>query len=465
VVHRLSSRSSKTSIFLVTLLSLTLALSGLAHGATPITLTIVVRNTYEDMPEPVLQRFMELHPNVRFELIRGTSTTIDEKLTTALAAGLPLDIAISMSMRGWVSYAAQGLFRDLGPYIKADRQELERKGVPAFILDGLKVNGKTTYIPYSIWSSLITIYNATYFDEAGVVRPRPVYDDNNWTWSEMIQAAKKLVRTTPEGVVTRPGIRFALDDLVLHGVSLAWGGDLFPPETYVTGMVKGVTFDTPINRRALSSLVELSMEHRVTNYTLPRSGGNSVPAGQAAMMIDAGGKIDPATYQHNFVWGMAPYPKPDEVASRVPMPSWIRAAAIMDRSANPDMAWKFIKFLLTDAYELGEFESEGRIHTWNLYRGVNPAIWRNYITVISRSLELAHSPAELTSFVIQGVGQYTRIAASNSLVGGGETIHGTRTPLGMYMQQACEGKMPLEEALSRAEKDALIVLEDIYRNL
>ncbi|NLN18161.1 MAG: hypothetical protein GX162_02630, partial [Firmicutes bacterium] len=70
VVHRLSSRSSKTSIFLVTLLSLTLALSGLAHGATPITLTIVVRNTYEDMPEPVLQRFMELHPNVRFELIR-----------------------------------------------------------------------------------------------------------------------------------------------------------------------------------------------------------------------------------------------------------------------------------------------------------------------------------------------------------------------------------------------------------
>jgi len=292
-----------------------------------------------------------------------------------------------------------------------------------------------------------------------------VYDDNHWTWSDMIQAAKKLVRTTPEDVVNRPGVRFALDDLILHGVSLAWGGDLFPPETYETGMVKGVTFDTPINRQALASLVELSMEHRVTNYTLPKTGGNSVPAGQAAMMIDAGGKIDPATYQHNFVWGMAPYPKPDKAAGRVPMPAWIRAAAIMDRSANPDMAWEFIKFMLTDAYELGEFESEGRIHTWNLSRGVNPAIWRNYATIISRSLELAHSQAEMVSFLIQGVGQYTRIAASNSLVGGGETIHGTKTPLGMYMQQACEGKIPLEEALSRAEKDALIRLEDIYRNL
>jgi ABC-type glycerol-3-phosphate transport system substrate-binding protein len=451
----------------VTVLMLLIIGAGVpCQAATPkTTLNIVVRNTYEDLPEPVLQRFSELNPNVQFELIRGTSSTIDEKLTTALAAGLPLDIVISMSIRGWVSYAAQGVFRDLGPYIKADRQELERKGVPAFILDGLKVNGVSAYIPYSIWSSLITIYNATYFDEAGLVRPAARWDDSHWTWSEMIQAARKLVRTTPEGAINRPGFRFDLNDIVMQGVSMAWGGDLFPPETYQTGMIKKVTFDTPTNRRALGHLVDLSVTHRVTNHALPQSGSRSINTGFAAMALIPGGMIDPATYSKDFVWGMAPYPKPDEVANRVAMPSWIRAAAICDRSAHPDMAWKFIKFMLTDAYELGEFESEGRIHSWNLSRGVNPNTWRNYAAAISRSLELAHSQPEMVSFLVQGVGQYTRIAASNALVGGGETIHGTKTPLGMYMLEASQGKIPLEEALGRAEQDAGNVLANIYRNM
>lgn len=438
----------------------------ICHAATPkTTLNVVVRNTYEDLPEPVLRRFSELNPNVQFELIRGSSTDIDTKLTTALAAGLPLDIVISMSLRGWVSYAAQGLFRDLGPYIKADRQELERKGVPAFVLEGPKVNGINAYVPYSIWSSLVTIYNATYFDEAGLVRPAARWDNSQWTWSEMIQSAKKLVRTTPEGAINRPGFRFDLNDIVMQGVSMAWGGDLFPPETYQTGLIKKVTFDTPSNRRALGHLVDLSVTHRVTNHALPQNGTRAINTGFAAMALIPGGMIDPASYSKDFTWGMAPYPKPDDVASRVAMPSWIRAAAICDRSANPDMAWKFIKFMLTDAYEMGEFESEGRIHSWNLSRGVNPNTWRNYAATISRSLELAHSQQEMVSFLVQGVGQYTRIAASNSLVGGGETIHGNKTPLGMYMQQASEGKISLEEALSRAEKDAYNVLEEIYRNM
>lgn len=426
------------------------------------TLNILARNIHGDLPEPVLQRFSELHPNVSFEIIWGTSSDIDTKLTTVLAAGLPLDVVISMSLRGWVSYAAQGLFLDLAPYISADRQELQGKGIPSFALDSIKVHGATPYVPYSIWSSWGTLYNATFFDEAGVVRPAARWDDRQWTWSEMVKAAKKLTVTNSEGVISRPGLQLALNDLALQGLSLAWGGDVFSAEAYATGMVKEVTFDTPTNRRAFGHLLDLAVTHRVTN---PQIYGRAIGNGSAAMALIEGGRLDPATYSRDYIWGMAPYPKPDEISERVAMPTWIRAAAISSRSTQPDLAWEFIKHLFTEAYDMGEFMLDGQPYSWNRHRGVNPNTWRQYVATISREFELANSHADIVSFLIQGVGSYTRIAASNALVGGGETIHGTGTPLGMYLLQASQGRISMEEALMRAEQDAKHVLENIYRNM
>jgi ABC-type glycerol-3-phosphate transport system substrate-binding protein len=436
--------------------------STVGHAAPKTTLNIVARNIYGDLPEPILKRFSELNPDVNFDVIWGTSSDIDTKLTTVLAAGLPLDVVFSLSLRGWVSYAAQGLFLDLGSYIKADRRELERKGIPAFALDSIKVDGVTSYIPYSIWASWGTLYNATYFDQAGVIRPAARWDDKQWTWSEMVKAAKKLVIANPDGIISRPGLQLALNDLSLQGLSLAWGGDLYPEETYMTGMVNKVTFDTPTNRRALSHLVDLATIHRVSN---PQIYGRSIGNGSAAMAFIEGGRLDPATYSKDYTWGMAPYPRPDEIDGRVAMPAWIRAAAILNRSSQPDVAWKFLKFLLVEAYDMGEFMHDGQNHSWNLHRGVNPNTWRQYVSTIMKGLDLAHSQSEIVSFLTQGVGSYTRIASSNALVGGGETIHGTGTPLGMYMLQASQGRMSLEEALVRAEQDAKHVLENIHRNM
>jgi ABC-type glycerol-3-phosphate transport system substrate-binding protein len=441
-----------------------LSLSMTVMAADVTKLVVLVRNQPDDLPDAVIEQFEKLNPDIKIERVTAPWDQIDDKLLTMLAADVPLDILISMSFTGWASYAVQGLFMELDKFVQNDRKELMAKGVPAFVLDGLKFNGKTKVIPYSLWASLITNYNATYFNEAGIPLPAPDWNDKNWTWDAMIQAGKKLTRFDADGRLIRAGIEIGADDIRAQGFSLMWGGDLFPPDTYENGIVRRTTFDTPENRRAFTAVTALTTEHKITHQVQPRIGTFNLQSGTIAMSLGPGGSISGQAYAGPYTWGMAPYPLPPVASQRVAMPAWVRSVAVSSGSQHPEAAWKFIKFMLTDAYEMGEFQFGSQTMSWNLNRGVSVASWQRYAQAAASSFSLAHSAAQYTRFLAEAIGLYTRFAAT-TLSGGGETIHVPNGPLYLALLEAYQGKISVEAALQKAERESAIILESIAKRL
>lgn len=457
-------RFRKNGISAIAALVVVMAWANAAGAAT--NLVVFVRDQPTDFPDPVIEEFERRNPDLKIELVRASASQMDDKFLVMTATQVPVDVVISMSLVGWASYGAKGLFRDLTPYIERDGEKLRAKGVPDFVLGALRTVGGITSIPYSIYASYIMVYNATYFDEAGLAGPAADWDDRSWTWAAMVEAAKKLVRYNSEGQMTRAGLLIGADDISTQSLSLMWGGDLFAPSTYEDGIVRELTFLTPENIRAFSEAAALSTEHRVTQHVQPQLPGIqiSLPRGTAAMEFQAGGSIG-HNWAGDYRWGMAPAPLTPVLERRVPLPVWVRAAAIHSGSQHPDAAWRLIKFLLTDAYELGEFQVAGEPAAWNVSRGITPTAWQRFVEIMGRSLNFANPPDQLVGFLVRGVGEYARIAASNLLVGGGDTIHYPNGPLYRWTLAAYRGEVPVEQALAEAEREANALLERILQEL
>lgn len=264
-------RFRKNGISAIAALVVVMAWANAAGAAT--NLVVFVRDQPTDFPDPVIEEFERRNPDLKIELVRASASQMDDKFLVMTATQVPVDVVISMSLVGWASYGAKGLFRDLTPYIERDGEKLRAKGVPDFVLGALRTVGGITSIPYSIYASYIMVYNATYFDEAGLAGPAADWDDRSWTWAAMVEAAKKLVRYNSEGQMTRAGLLIGADDISTQSLSLMWGGDLFAPSTYEDGIVRELTFLTPENIRAFSEAAALSTEHRVTQYVQPQLPG------------------------------------------------------------------------------------------------------------------------------------------------------------------------------------------------
>ncbi len=448
-----------STLVIATIVACILALMPAAGATAAATkLVVLVRNADDDLPDAVVQQFERQNSDIQIELVRAAWNEIDDKFLTMTAADQPIDVMISMSLAGWGAYAYQGLFLDLNPLIKRDRQVLLAKGVPAFVLEGLKISGKTTSIAYMLWASFLTHYNATFFDEAGIPLPAPNWADKNWTWDVMVQAAKKLTRFNADGQLTRAGVQLNTGDVSSQSISLMWGGDVFAPETYQDNIVRKLTFDTPANRQAFSAAAALSTEYRVTNYVYPQAGTIDLARGTSAMYLAPGGTFSTASFTNLYTWGMAPLPLTPVLSQRVPLPAWVRAVAIHSRSMNTEAAWRFVKFLLTDAYEMGMFDVNGVSRSWNDYRGVNYTAWQRHVQLLASRFTLAHPPDQLTQFLAQAIGEYTRLSAANALVGGGDTIHTPSGPLYLNLISAYQGKIPVEQALQQSEREGYNIL-------
>ncbi|HHW09665.1 MAG TPA: extracellular solute-binding protein [Firmicutes bacterium] len=452
-------------LFVIILLLVSFVIQASAAAAAKTKIVVLVRNNLGDMPEAVVQAFEQANEDITVELIETTIAEIDQKFLLMAASGQPLDVIISLSLAGWCNYAARGMFLDLESFVERDKDTLIAKGVPSQIPALLKMGDKVTSVAYMLWASFVTNYNATYFEEAGLPQISPNWRETNWTWDAMVAAAKKLSRYNADGRLARAGVATYYSDIHTQNYTLMWGGDLFPPETYNDNIVRDVTFYTPENRVALSNLVALATEHKVSNQTALRVGSLNLANGLAAMEIMPGGNLTTQAPKM-YTYGVAPYPLTPVLSQRIPLTAWVRAAAIYSESKNVEAAWRFIKFLMTDAYEIGEFDLGGRKTGWNEYRGITYKSWQNYAQYLARELNLTHSPAVIGNFLAEGIASYTRVtAASNALMGGGQTIHSPNGPLFVYLRDAHAGKIPVEQALLQAEAEARIILSDIHKDL
>ena len=150
-----------------------------------------------DYTQKLLDAYTEEHPDIKFEGIPAGWDGYFDKLSTQAASGSMPDI-VQMDYLFISTYAKNGAVADLQSYI--DDGTIDTSNIDDTILNTGSVDGKMAGMVLTT-SSVATGYNPEVFEKAGLEMP-----DGTWTWSDFIDANKKISEMTgQESVLVSSG--------------------------------------------------------------------------------------------------------------------------------------------------------------------------------------------------------------------------------------------------------------------
>lgn len=210
--NRLLARTGITRTMLlllsvITLIGMTFPLGSIrAAQAEPIILQLAVSNFQEDaINDAVLQEFYARVPGVKVQLVRADNgfadpaqaglTTYFESVSKYVASADVLNVdesAISPSA------TQAGYYLDMSPLIAEDTSLAQDDFFPA-AWQSYQWDKGTWALPYAI-SPLVFTYDPKAFDDAGMA-----YPSEQWTLTDLVDAARKLTQKDAQGKVTVSG--------------------------------------------------------------------------------------------------------------------------------------------------------------------------------------------------------------------------------------------------------------------
>ncbi|WP_346200459.1 extracellular solute-binding protein [Caldifermentibacillus hisashii] len=273
-----------------------------------------------------IKAFEEKYPNINIELV-NIPEDYSQKINSMIIGGTAPDVILTWEV-DLPRFAESGAIEPLDNYIdKTDAFKMD-DFIPA--VDNLNNTSDKVYgLPWCYATELL-YYNKDMFDAAGVE-----YPNENWTWSDFEEAAKKL--TIKEGdktvqwgtdAISFPGIWYSMagaagDDVYDENGKLALGD----------GLKKALEF-----QNKLTNIDKVSPE--------PSSGGEVADlfaAGKAAMTRQGNWYI--ASYKDSeFNWDIAPLPKEERSYASLHTGFF----TINNKSKHKEEAWKFIEFMMSD---------------------------------------------------------------------------------------------------------------------
>ena len=191
----------------------------------------------------------------------------------------------------------------------------------------IRYKGKQYGMPF--WQSPgAFFYNATLFKRAGVPLP-----NDNWTWDDMLDAARKLTRA---GETWGFQTGYGWEKSWLQFIRAA-GGD------YVNKEATKTVCNTPPAVEAMQWVVDLVLKHRVMAPPGDASlgAGNLWNMGKVAVMIGGAGTVGSTiTAKPDFEWDLFLTPKHPKTGQRV-VTTTDNPMVVMSSSKARDAAWKF----------------------------------------------------------------------------------------------------------------------------
>lgn len=166
-------------------------------GKTTIKITWWGGQSRHDYTQQLLDLYTESHPDIEFEAVPAGWDGYFDKLSTQAASGSMPDI-VQMDYQYLATYANNDSVADMQEFV--DDGTVDTSSIDESILNTGVVNGKLAGVVLST-SSLAVGYNPEVFEAAGVELP-----DGTWTWSEFIEANKKISESTgQESVLVSSG--------------------------------------------------------------------------------------------------------------------------------------------------------------------------------------------------------------------------------------------------------------------
>src|SRR5262245_45557299 len=202
-----------------------------------------------------LAEFQAAQPQITVKLTVRPGGAVDymEKLVSMVAAGQPPDV---LQIHGAAYLAATlGIAQEISDLYRRDKVDAGKFNKVLFQY-GSQWEGKTYGLPFAnMAEALALIYNRNHLRAAGVPEPPDRWNDPSWTWERFVDAARKVVKTGPDGKTAVHGLN-RLGSFVLVPQSM-WGG------TWIKDDYKTIVCDTQEVTDAYQAYADLNVKHRV----------------------------------------------------------------------------------------------------------------------------------------------------------------------------------------------------------
>jgi multiple sugar transport system substrate-binding protein len=285
------------------------------------------------LTEAAMARFAQKFPNVTVSPQYVPTNPWGEyinQLMNGIGGSSSPDV-VMMATEGVSTLGSRKILRDIMPFVDGDPSGKQLfDGIEPNLMNGLKYGDTLSYIPNE-WNTVVTYYNTAAFEAAGVAAPPA-----DWDWDKFLEIAKALTITDGAGNVTRygymiPGGQFALNPWFLNN-----GTDRLTPDGHESNV------RDPRFRETLEFLHALIFEHKVSpTFVRNEQGVGPFIAGQAAMFAGTHGRIPEMIAADLKTVAVQYFPKKtDQVAIM-----GVGGFGITEASANPELAWEFIKEL------------------------------------------------------------------------------------------------------------------------
>jgi multiple sugar transport system substrate-binding protein len=135
------------------------------------------------------------HPNISVEIQSIPQAQMILKPSTMAAAGTPPEV-LHTNDKQVVDSIARGLLSDLTPFANRDKGVAQLDDFYPVYLNGMKWQNKLLAMPDFTGTSVV-YYNKKLFDEANIKYPA-----GDWTWDDVENMGRSLLRRFPEGSST-----------------------------------------------------------------------------------------------------------------------------------------------------------------------------------------------------------------------------------------------------------------------
>jgi multiple sugar transport system substrate-binding protein len=311
------------------------ACGGAAKG--PVTISFMAWGAPEELAvwQQIVNDFEAANPNIKVNVEVSDWDSYWEKLKTLLAANTPPDV-FAMDAPLYLDYQTRGVLLNLQPYIDKSPQMLD--GFYPVTLQAYKLSDGYYGLPRD-FQTIVLFYNKDMFDKAGVAYPTA-----NWTYDDLRTAAKQLtIDSNGDGTIEQWGMATDLWDMELSWSEAiwSWGGEIVSADNTKT------LIGEPVAREAWQFFYDMMW----TDKSIPDSntsqqyGTDLFQAGMAAM-TSIGHWAVPGYATVEFKWDVAPMPT-SPTGGRVTSVNSAGFVAAKE-SKQPDAAWEFIKYCLSE---------------------------------------------------------------------------------------------------------------------
>ena len=303
--------------------------------------------------EKLIASFEDKYPNVTVKYTSVPPGEYSQKLTTLVSSGKAPDV-FYVGGSEFYRFAAAGTVLNIQAYLDQtalfNPDNVWKQALDRYRFDGSKVGSGELYgLPKDVgpWAF---VYNKTLFDQANI--PVPSAQAGQWTWNDMLEAAKKL--TVDENGDGKPE-QYGVGAYSLESAVWANGGQFID---YDAGTV---LVDQPEFYEAMQFVADLSLKEGVSPNQEAEQALNAYTRflnGKLGMFA-MGPWDQPAFWELPFEWDIAAWPASPNTGKTA---TWLGSMgfAISAKSKHPQEAFDLAAFLSLDEngqrenYELGQ---------------------------------------------------------------------------------------------------------------